>query len=124
MSQPASDATAAAYRRKTSAKLIIFVILMLIVWLQPKIQTWLENRKARGTSGSDVGANNDSATIGTKQIPSNRGRVVIKDVDEPVVAEGDRTEPCDISPIADDRGSSCRERRLPNRPPVNERWPC
>lgn len=92
MSQPASDATAAAYRRKTYAKLIIFVILMLIVWLQPKIQTWLENGKAAGTSGSDVVANNDSASTGTTQIPSNRGRVVIKDVDEPVVAEVDRTD--------------------------------
>ena len=92
MSQPASDATAAAYRRKTYAKLIIFVILMLFVWLQPKIQTWLENRKVGGPGGSDVVANNDSATTGTSQIPANRSRVVIRDVDEPVVAEVDRTE--------------------------------
>ena len=92
MSQPASDATAAAYRRKTYAKLIIFVILMLIVWLQPKVQTWLENRKAGGSGGSNVTANNDSASSNTAQIPSNRSKVVIKDVDEPVVAEVDRTD--------------------------------
>lgn len=92
MSQPASDATAAAYRRKTYAKLIIFIILMLIVWLQPKIQTWLENRKTGGPGGSDVVAKNDSTTTGTTQIPSNRSRVVIRDVDEPVVAEVDRTD--------------------------------
>ena len=91
MSQPASDATAAAYRRKTYAKLIIFIILMLIVWLQPKVQTWLENRKAGGAGGSNVTANNDSASSNTAQIPSNRSKVVIKDVDEPVVAEVDRT---------------------------------
>jgi len=92
MSQPASDATAAAYRRKTYAKLIIFVILMLIVWLQPKIQTWLENRKAGGPSASDVVAKTDSASTSPTQIPSNRSRVVIKDVDEPVVAEVQRPD--------------------------------
>lgn len=92
MSQPASDATAAAYRRKVYAKLIIFVILMLIVWLQPKVTAWLENRKAGGTGGSDVVANNDSTSTGTAQIPSSRSKVVIKDVDEPVIAEVDRTD--------------------------------
>lgn len=98
MSQPASDATAAAYRRKTYTKLIIFVILMLIVWLQPKIQTWLEHSNVGGTGGSDVAATNDSATTGNTQIPSNRSRVVIKDVDEPLVAEVDRTDSTATTP--------------------------
>lgn len=92
MSQPASDATADAYRRKVYAKLMIFVILMLIVWLQPKVTAWLENRQAGGTGGSDVVANHDSASADTTQVPSGRSKVVIKDVDEPVVAEVDRTD--------------------------------
>ena len=98
MSQPASDATAAAYRRKIYAKLIIFVILMLIVWLQPKVTTWLENRKAGGTNGSDVAANNDSASTGSTQLPSNRSKVVIMDVDERVVAEVDRSDLTESTP--------------------------
>ena len=98
MSQPASDATAAAYRRKTYVKLIIFIILMLIVWLQPKVETWLENRKAGGAAGSDIVANNDFAPADNTEIPSNRSKVVIKDVDEPVVAEVDRTHSTSARP--------------------------
>ncbi len=92
MLQPASDATAAAYRRKVYAKLIVFVIVMLIVWLQPKLTAWLENRKAGGMGGSDVVAGNDSKAPGTTQTPSSRSKVVINDVDEPVVAEVDRPD--------------------------------
>jgi hypothetical protein len=73
MSQPASDAIAAAYRRKTYAKLIIFVILMLIVWLQPKVQTWLDGSKAGEEGSSDVVAKQDSASDARKS--SGKGLV-------------------------------------------------
>lgn len=92
MSQPALDATATAYRRKTCAKLILFFILMLIVWLQPKVEKWLEDRNAGGAGDSDIVAKHDSISAGTTQSPSNRSNVVIKDVEDPVVAEVDRPD--------------------------------
>ena len=54
MSQTSSDAPAAAYRRKTRVKFIIFAMLMLVFWLQPKIQTWLDGRTADESGASDL----------------------------------------------------------------------
>ena len=87
MSQPSLDAAATAYRRKMMAKTIGFAVLVAVIWLQPRIQAWLDGRK---TGGSDVVVNHDADPSNTTQRPADRKRVIIKDVDESPVAEVDR----------------------------------
>jgi len=92
MSQPPLDSAGAAYRRKVWTKLIVFVVLVVVIWLQPKIQAWLEGRNAGGPDASAEVKQYDSEPSIASQHPADRKRVVIKDVDEPVVAEVDRSE--------------------------------
>ena len=92
MSQPSSDAAGAAYRRKVWTKLLIFVVLAVVIWLQPKIQAWLEGRNAAGSKNADAVAKHDTDPSDTFQPSGNRSRVVINDIDEPVVAEVDRSD--------------------------------
>lgn len=89
MSQPSLDAAATAYRRKMMAKTIALVVLVAVIWLQPRIQAWLDARKA---GGSDVVVNRDADPSTTTQHPADRKRVIIKDVDELPVAEVDRLD--------------------------------
>lgn len=92
MSQPFSDTAGAAYRRKVWTKLIAFVVLVAVVWLQPKIQQWLNGHSAGEVDASTEAEQNHSDPPTTSQHQADRNRVVIKDVDEPVVAEIDRTD--------------------------------
>lgn len=108
MSQPLSDAPATAYRRKNRVKIIIFSILVLFFWLQPKIQTWLDGRQADESGGSDSVARDNADHTGTPQVPTNRSRVVIENVDEPILAEVDR----------DNSTSSTLEKSPPKSPPA------
>ena len=93
MSQPSLDAAATAYRRKMMAKTIGFAVLVAVIWLQPRIQAWLDGRK---TGGSDVVVNHDADPSNTTQRPADRKRVIIKDVDESPVAKD-----VDESPVAE-----------------------
>ncbi|MEJ7593737.1 MAG: hypothetical protein WKF77_19535 [Planctomycetaceae bacterium] len=93
MSQPSSDSIGAAYRRKVWTKLIVFVVLVAVVWLQPKIQAWLDGRNAGTSHASDKVVQHDSDQSATSQRPVDRRRVVIKDVDQPVIAEVDHSAP-------------------------------
>lgn len=108
MSQQLSDPAAAAYQRKTRVKIIIFAILMLIFWLQPKIQIWLDGSQADGNRDSDSVARENADRTGTTQVPASRRRVVIEDVDEPIPAEADR----------DNSTSSTLEKPPTNSPPA------
>jgi len=90
MSQPSLDAAATAYRRKMMAKTIGFVVLVAVIWLQPRIQAWLDGRKAGESDASDVVVNHDADPSTTTHGPADRKRVIIKDVDESPVAEVDR----------------------------------
>ena len=92
MSQPSSDAAGAAYRRKVLTKVMIFVALAVVIWLQPRIQAWLQGRNAAGSKNSDAVAKHDTDPSDTFQPSGNRSRVVINDIDEPVVAEVDRSD--------------------------------
>ncbi|MBC7965620.1 MAG: hypothetical protein H7Z17_06790 [Fuerstia sp.] len=93
MLQPSSDAAGAAYRRKVLTKLLMFVVLAVVIWLQPKIQAWLEGRNAAGSKNADAVAKHDTDPSDTFQPSGDHSRVVIKDIDEPVVAEVDRSDP-------------------------------
>ena len=92
MSQPSADAAGAAYRRKVWTKLIVFVVLVAVVWLQPKIQAWLDGRNAGGSNPAAGAEQHDSDPSITSQRPADRKPVVIRDVDEPVVAEVGRSD--------------------------------
>ena len=46
MSQSSPDAASVAQRRKFRGKILAFVVLLAIVWLQPRIQAWLNGREA------------------------------------------------------------------------------
>ena len=92
MSQPSSDAAGAAYRRKVWTKLIVFFVLVAVVWLQPKIQAWLDGRNAGGSDPAARAEQHDSDPSITSQRPADHKPVVIRDVDEPVVAEVDRSD--------------------------------
>lgn len=115
MSQPSSDAAGAAYRRKVWTKLIVFVVLVAIVWLQPKIQTWLDGRNAGGSDPAAQAEQHDSDPSITSQLPADRNPVVIRDVDEPVVAEVDRSDSTlstkTTSQVASPSGSSLENSR-------------
>lgn len=108
MSQSSTDAPAAAYRRKVRIKTIIFAFMILFFWLQPKIQTWRDGRKASESGSSDTVAHDHSPRTGITQVPANRSRVVIEEVDEPILAEGGR----------DDSTSSTLEKSPTKSPPV------
>jgi len=92
MSQPPSDAAGTAYRRKVWPKLIALVVLVAVVWLQPKFQVWLDGRNPGGSDASSEAGQQDSAASTTSQHSADRNRVVIVDVDAPVVAEVDRSD--------------------------------
>ena len=92
MSQPPSDAAGTAYRRKVWTKFIVFVVLVAVVWLQPRIQAWLEKRNPGESEVSAGAGQQDSPRSTTLQRPADRKPAVIKDVDEPVVAEVDRPD--------------------------------
>ena len=89
MSQPSLDAAATAYRRKMMAKTIGFVVLVTVIWSQPRIQAWLEGHKAGGSDASDV-VNHDAERSAPLQGSADRKRVIIKDVNDSPVAEVDR----------------------------------
>jgi len=105
----------AASRRKLLPKVIVFVALVTVIWLQPKIQTWLEEHKP----GSDVAVKDETAPSDTVPNFPGRKRVVIKDVDEPLTAEVDRVEraPTDSERrSSDDKISQKKETSVsPNR---------
>ena len=70
MSQPSSDPVGAAYRRKVWTKLIVFVVLIAVVWLQPRIQTWLDGRNADRPDVSDKVTQHDSDASQPKAAPA------------------------------------------------------
>ncbi len=92
MSQTSSDAATLAQRRKLWGKVLAFVALVAIFYLQPRIQAWLDGRKANAPD--IVAGQNADQTTSSKQSGSH-GPVVIRDVVEPPVAEVDRSEPRD-----------------------------
>ncbi len=91
MSQPSSDAAGAAYRRKVWTKLIIFVVLIAVIWLQPKIQAWLDGRNAGRSDASDEVAQHDSHLSSTSQRPADGKRVVIEDARMDLDQDAQRT---------------------------------
>ena len=93
MSQPPLDSVGTAYRRKVWTKLIVFVVLVAVIWLHPKIQAWLEGHNAGGPDASAEVEQSDSEPSIASQHSAERKRVVINDVDEPVVVEVDRSGP-------------------------------
>lgn len=92
MSQSSPDAATLAQRRKLWGKVLAFAALVVIVYLQPKIQAWLDGRNA---NGPDAVARQDADHSASSRQSEYRGPVVIRDVDEPPVAEVDRSEPGD-----------------------------
>ena len=90
-------------RRKMWTKVIVFLVLVAVVWLQPKIQKWLDERGG-GATVSDPVERRDSNPPSSMPASGDRPRVIIKDVDIPPVAEVDRPER--TPPVASRRASA------------------
>lgn len=89
-------------RRKMWTKVIVFLALVAVVWLQPKVQKWLDERGG-GATVSDPVERRDSEPSSATPASGDRPRVIIEDVDVPPVAEVDRPEP---PPVANRRASA------------------
>ena len=92
MLQSSSDVAGAAYRRRVWTKMIGFVVLAAVVWLQPRIQAWIEGRSTGGANDAAAVPAHDAHPSSPTQRPVDRSRVVITDVDEPQLAEADRLD--------------------------------
>ena len=66
---------------RLQARKPVFVVLVAVVWLQPKIQAWLEGRNAGGPDASTEVEQSDSEPSIVLQHSADRKRVVINDVD-------------------------------------------
>lgn len=89
-------------RRKMWTKVIVFLALVAVVWLQPKVQKWLNERGSDGTV-SVPAERRDSRPSSSSPASGDRPRVIIKDVDVPSVAEVERPEP--TPPVANRKAS-------------------
>ena len=82
----------AAHRRKLLEKILVFVGLATLIWLQPQIQAWIDGRTPGGSDFSTDVAKHDTDPSDITRRSSSRKRVVIKDVDERPTAEVDRAD--------------------------------
>jgi hypothetical protein len=119
MSQPLSDAAGTAYRRKVLTKVVIFVVLAVAIWLQPKIQGWLDGRSAAESNTADAVTKHDSNPSDSFRPAGNRSRAVIKDIDEPVVAEVDRSDSLPAQESRNDKTNVSRPRTEAANPGVS-----
>jgi hypothetical protein len=78
-----------ASRRKLLARIFVFVALAAVIWLQPKVQTWLDGHTP---DSLDSVTSHELDPTDVTQHSSNLKRVVIKDVDQPPTAEVDRSD--------------------------------